>query len=246
MKEMWKDIPNYEGSYQASNLGMVRSLDRTVIDSRGGERFYKGEVIEGSVQNGYRRTNIGINGVSRTLKISQIVAMTFLCHEPNGHGLVVDHINGDRSDDRAENLRIVTHRSNLSTCFRADKGSLSSEHVGVNWDKGTSKWVAKIQDNGVQTYLGLYNTEIEASHSYQLALSKIEDGSFNSDDYKPKYTSEYKGVSFHKASNKWVVQITENGKRKHIGYFLTELEAHQAYQDELNELNNTKKETHGC
>ena len=42
MKEIWKHIPNYEGYYQASNLGMVRSLDRTVITSNGQKKFYKG------------------------------------------------------------------------------------------------------------------------------------------------------------------------------------------------------------
>jgi len=243
--EEWRDVPNYEGYYQVSDLGRVRSLDRTVTTKHGVGRFYKGRVIKGTVNKGYRRTTLNIDGVGRNLKFSQLVAMAFLGHEPNGHTLVVDHINGDRSNDRVENLRIVTSRANTSTSFRSDRNSLSSEYVGVNWDKKTSKWKAQIYHNGVSVVLGYYDTEIEASKAYQLALSKIKDGSFNPDTYKPKYTSKYKGICFKKANNKWVAQIWINGKRKHIGYFRTELEALEAYQNKLNELNNTKKETHG-
>jgi len=227
--EEWKDIPGYEGYYQASDLGRVRSLDRTVVTSNGRKRFFKGRIIKGCVNKGYRQTTLRINGVGRSFSFSQIVAMTFLCHEPNGNTLIVDHINGDKSDDRAKNLRIVTHRANTTTCFRSDKGSFRSEYVGVDWNQNTSKWFARIEHNKVKTYLGYYNTEIEASNAYQLALSKIEDGSFNHDDYKPKFTSEYKGVYFYKRGNKWLAQIRISGKQKHIGYFKTELEAHQAY-----------------
>ena len=236
MEEIWKDVPNYEGYYQASNIGRVRSLDRTVEFSNGRERFYRGGVIKGSVDKGYRRTTLNIDGVGRYLKFSQIVAMAFLGHEPNGHTLVVDHINGDRSDNRVENLRIVTQRANTSTCFRSKEETFSSRYVGVNWDKKTSKWASKIYHNGVITALGFYDTELEASNAYQSALSKIDGGSFDPNYYKPKFTSEYKGVNFHKATNKWQARIIINGKRKHIGLFKTELEAHKAYQAKLKDI----------
>jgi len=228
-EEIWKDIPNYEGYYQASNLGRVRSLDRTVTYSDGRERFYKGKIIDGSVQKGYRQTTLRGDGIVRTLKFSQIIAMAFLGHEPNGHKLVVDHINGDKSDDRVENLRIVTQRANITTCFRSDRGSFSSGHVGVSWIERHSAWRSIIAHNGVAVRLGEYDTELEASNAYQSALSKIKDGSFNHSDYRPIFTSEHKGVGFHKATNKWQAHIRINGKQKHIGLFKTELEAHQAY-----------------
>ena len=229
-EEIWKDVPDYEGYYQASNLGRVRSLDRTVTYSNGYDRFYKGRVIKGSVnKEGYRQASFSFNGKSRNFKFSQIVAMAFLGHEPNGHNFVVDHINGDRSDDRLENLRVVTNRANSTTCFRSNEESFSSQYVGVNWNKERSKWKAQIYHDGVHTHLGLYNTELEASNAYQSALSKIKDGSFNPDDYKREWTSKYKGVFFKKANNKWVAQIRANGKKKHLGLFPTELLAHEAY-----------------
>jgi len=243
--EEWRDVPNYEGYYQASNFGRIRSLDRTVVFSDGQKRFCKGKIIDGSVQNGYKLTSLSSDGIGRSFKFSQLVAMTFLGHEPNGHELVVDHINGDKSDDRVKNLRIVTHRANSSTCFRSNEDSFTSTYVGVYWDKSRDRWRAQIQHDGVRTGLGYYDTELEAFKAYKSALSKIEDGSFDPNYYKPKFASEYKGVTFHKAANKWRARITINGKLKHIGLFKTESEAHQAYQDKLNELNNTKKETHG-
>ena len=234
--EIWKDIPEYEGYYQASNLGRIRSLDRTVLTINGQERFYKGGVMNGSVNKGYKTYSLSINGVYRTFQGSQLVAMSFLGHKPNGYKLVVDHINGNKSDDRVENLRLANHRANTSSCFRSDKDSFSSEYVGVNWNKKSSKWKAQIWHNGVSTFLGYYDTEIEASTAYQSALSKINDGSFNHNDYRPIFTSEYKGVTFQKATNKWHARITINGKSKHIGYFRTELEAHNAYQNILKDI----------
>ena len=235
--EIWKDIPEYEGYYQASSLGRVRSLDRTVPYRNRYERFYKGRIKKVNVRNkGYKIYTLNINGVYRTFLGSQLVAMTFLGHKPDGHKLVVDHINGDKSDDRVENIRIVTQRSNTSSCFRSDKDSFSSEYAGVSWNENASKWGSRIYNNGMRTHLGYYDTEIEASKAYQLALSKIKDGSFNHNDYKPKFSSEYKGVSFHKASNKWRAEIMINGKNKYLGYFKTEIEAHQAYQNALKDI----------
>ena len=228
-EEVWKDIPDYEGYYQASNLGGVRSLNRTVLTINGQERFYKGRIKKAIINNGYKQYSLNINGVHRAFLGSQLIAMTFLGHKPNGHKLVVDHVNGDKSDDRVENLRIVTHRANSSTCFRSNEESFSSQYVGVSWSERHSAWRSIIAHNGVAVRLGNYDTELEASNAYQSALSKIEDGSFDPNYYKPEFSSEYKGVSFHKASNKWRTQITINGKQKHIGFFKTELEAHQAY-----------------
>lgn len=235
--EEWRDVPEYEGYYQVSNMGRVRSLDRTVICSDGRERFYKGRVIEGVLnKDGYRQASLYREGIGMSYNLSQLVAMAFLGHELNGNTLVVDHINGDKSDDRLENLRIVTNRTNVTTCFRADRKSLSSRYEGVIWRGDRSKWQVKIQFNKKTIYLGYFTDEFKAAKAYQSALSEIKGGSFNPDDYKPKFSSKHKGVSFYKPLGKWKAQAQINGKRKHIGYFPTELEAKDAYQSKLKEL----------
>ena len=231
-KEIWKDVPGYEGYYKVSNMGIVTSVDRWIIMKNNEKRFFKGRVV-GINNKGYNKVNLCKIGQSRSFYVSQVVAMAFLGHIPNGYDFVVDHINGITDDDRLENLRIVTQRENTSICFRSDKKSLSSKYVGVSFFKKIEKWAAQIYYKDKNVILGYFKTELEASNAYQLALSKVKDGSFNHNDYKPKWTSEYKGVFFHKASNKWRAQITINGKRKHLGSFHTEIEAHHAYQNAL-------------
>ena len=232
-KEIWKNIPGYEGYYQASDLGRVRSLDRTVIYKDGRKRFYKGKLIKGRISKGYKYTNVSINNVGRNLLFSQLVAMAFLGHEPNGHTLVIDHIDGDKSDNRLENLRIVTQRENVSTCFRSNKESFTSNYAGVSWDVNTSKWKANIHNEGVNVRLGSFDDEINASSAYEDALDDIAYGVFNPETYKRKC----KGIDFNKTSGKWRARIRINKKRKHIGYFKTEKEAYEAQQKALKEYN---------
>ena len=231
-KEIWKDVPGYEGYYQASNLGRVRSLDRDVVFIDGRKRFFKGGIIDGGLnKTGYRQTTLTVNRKSKTFKFSQLVAMAFLNHETDGHNKVVDHINGDKSDDRLVNLRIVTNRDNCTTCFRVDRDSFSSTYIGVSWSNENLRWVARISYNGVYIHIGYFDDEVKASKAYQLALSKIKDSSFNPDNYKPKHTSKYKGVFFCKRSNRWVAQVGLNYKRKKLGYFTSECEAAQVYNN---------------
>lgn len=226
-KEEWRDVPNYEGYYQVSSLGRVRSLDRLVTFTDGRERFYKGGVIKGYVDKGYRQTGLRMHGIGRTYKFSQLVAMAFLGHKPSGMVRVIDHINGNKSDDRVENLRIVTQRENMTTCYQPILPT-TSKYIGVSWSMGGSKWVAQIKYEGVNVHLGYFTDEIEASSAYQEALSKIEGGLFNPDDYKPKLTSRFIGVNLDKSSGKWVSRVTINGKREYLGCYTTETEAYHA------------------
>ena len=229
--EIWKEVPNYEGHYEVSNRGNVRSMDRFVTTKNGRKRFYKGKVVKGDVNNGYRRTSFSINSKTRTYKFSQLVAMAFLGHKPNGHSLVIDHVNGIRSDDRLENLRIVTKRENTSECFRSDRDNLSSSYTGVYWCNTKSKWVSGITYDGLSVNLGVFNDEHEAYRAYQKALGKINDGSFNPDDYKPIHSSKYKGVHFNKDAKTWTGRASVDGGRVYVGQFQTEIEAYNAIVD---------------
>lgn len=227
-KEIWKDVPNYEGFYQVSDWGRVKSLDRMVIDSRGGKRLYKSKII-GTEHKGYMVVGLSNNCISKTLKVSQLVAMAFLGHKPDGHRLVIDHINGNKLDDRLSNLRIVTQRENVSTCFRFDKKLFKSKYTGVTFENN-KYYKSRIHYKGIRVNLGSFGKDIDASNAYQKALSKIKSGTFNPNDYKANYTSKHIGVSFHKYSGRWRVLKRLNGKQKHLGYFSTELEAIKAVE----------------
>lgn len=87
------------------------------------------------------------------------------------NGFQVDHINGNRLDNRRCNLRIVSHRENShnSKCHR--NGTKSSRFIGVSLDR--NKWVAQISINGKRKNLGRYSTEEEAVDVYNNYLREF-------------------------------------------------------------------------
>jgi hypothetical protein len=171
MKEIWKDIPDYEGLYQVSNLGRVKSLPKEWIVGNGTIKRHSGKILKLHA-NRYGYLNVGLrkNLKSKEFKVHQLVAMAFLNHKPCGHKLVIDHINDNKLDNKVENLQIVTQRYNS----RKTQGKYSSQYKGGYWDKGKKKWIAQIQIGGKRKFLGTFTDEYEAHLAYQNALKQIE------------------------------------------------------------------------
>lgn len=229
--EIWKDIPGYEGLYQVSSLGRVKSLPKEWVSSI--VRKHNGKILKASnsgITGGYIHVVLSCDSNKKTYKVHQLVAMAFLNHKPNGYKIVVDHINNIKTDNRLENLQLISQRENVS---KDRKGS--SKYTGVYCDKNVNKWRSTIVINGKTKYLGTFDTEEEASKYYQDALKSIEEGA----DIKVKihkYSSKYKGVNFDKSRCKWRSTIVINGKQKYLGRFKCELAASHAYQKALKEL----------
>lgn len=215
--EIWKPIPGYEGKYELSTLNNVKSL-----------HYGKERTLKQWTRQGYCHTNLCLNGKQKAFSIHQLMAITFLNHTPCGLELVIDHKNHIKTDNRVENLRIIPQRENANQKHIKS----SSKFLGVSWSKATKKWESSIFINKKQTHLGLFNTEIEASESYENALF-CHNNNLPISIKKPNWSSKHKGVSWNKSSKKWKGQITINSKRKHLGYFNTEIEAHNAYQNAL-------------
>jgi len=164
--EEWRDIEGYEGFYQVSDMGGIRSLDR--LNSRGSK--LKGRAVKLNPNgSGYLKFGTCKNGVRATKTVHVIVATTFLGHKPGEDGLVVDHKWEDKLDNRANSLQLISHRENLSK----DKKGGSSKYVGVCWDKPHKRWRSRIGIDGDSNHLGLFTSELEASDAYQDALAKI-------------------------------------------------------------------------
>ena len=172
-KEIWKDVLGYEGSYQISDFGNVKSLSREM--NNGKRIFISKEKILRPQQDahGYLHVRLCKNGVTETKKIHKLVAISFLNHTPNGHNLEIDHVDGNRLNNRIENLQIVTHRANKSTCFVKGKENYSSKYIGVSWYKRDSRWHSQITINGETKFLGYFDSETEAHEAYQKALLKL-------------------------------------------------------------------------
>jgi len=170
-KEIWKDVPEYEGLYQVSSLGRVRSLDR-VVNGRWGKTRYKGRVLKPGLSSvGYLQVCLWKDGRKKTVRIHQLVAITFLNHKRCGMKELVDHIDNDKTNNRLDNLQLVTNRENTSK----DRNGYTSQYVGVSWLKNMGKWRAAIQVNGKNKTLGCFDDEYEAHLAYQKALTELKE-----------------------------------------------------------------------
>ena len=166
--EIWKDIPSYEGLYQVSNLGRVKSLPKEWVNGIGKIISHNGKILKTGVSRGYKSVCLCCDAIQKTYKVHQLVAIAFLNHKPCGMKLVIDHVNDNKLDNRVENLQIVTNRFN---CFKT-QGKDTSRYKGVSWDKYNNKWVSKIRINGRSKFLGRFKCELAASYAYQKALNE--------------------------------------------------------------------------
>lgn len=117
--EIWKDIPGYEGKYQASSLGRIRSLDRQIgTPGTVGCKFMKGRVLRpGPTKSGHLYVVLG-HGAAGT-PVHQLIARTFI--GPRPEGTEVCHNDGDPTNNRADNLRYDTRTNNILDVFKNGK-----------------------------------------------------------------------------------------------------------------------------
>ena len=156
--ENWKDIKGYEGSYQVSDLGRVKSL-----------RY--GNILNPYINSiGYKVVNLSENTRRVAKKVHSLVAECFLNHTPNGYKLVVDHINNVKTDNKLSNLQIISQRENSTK----DKNNKYSDYVGVTFHKKDKRWQSSIVIDGSQVYLGYFKNEERASIAYNFALTQLD------------------------------------------------------------------------
>lgn len=101
-EEIWKDIKGYEGLYQVSNFGRLKNNKK---------------IMHPSINNkGYLQTTLRKNNKKCNKLIHQLVALTFL--ENPKKLICVNHINGDKIDNRLENLEWCTHKENVQHALK--------------------------------------------------------------------------------------------------------------------------------
>ena len=156
MEEEFRDITGTNGIYQISNLGRVMS-----------HRKAKPKILKGCATKVYRKVHLN----KQDRMIHQLVAEEFLGHVPCGYAIVIKHKDGDRFNNRLENLELIHHWQEDSK--RVSYSINTSEYVGVSWAKKANKWLAQITANQKVKHLGLFADELEASKAYQTALKSL-------------------------------------------------------------------------
>lgn len=143
MTEIWKDIKGYEGLYQVSNLGRVKSLD--IVDRLG--RKHKSNIkYQNDNGNGYLIVNLKHNGKQKNHLVHRLVAEAFIENPENKKE--VNHIDGDKLNNRVDNLEWVSRSENLKHAFKL---GLNKNLKGINHPKFklTIEQVKFIKENAI-------------------------------------------------------------------------------------------------
>lgn len=119
--EIWMDIPNYEGYYQASNYGRVKRLSRVAYRNNGkspNAKYYIDEKIK-KIQKqtqGYSQVVLYKNGKFKTIRLNTLIAKMFVPNLDNK--LYVNHIDGNKDNNRADNLEWCTASENVLHAYQ--------------------------------------------------------------------------------------------------------------------------------
>lgn len=150
-------------------------------------------------------------------------------------GQQVDHIDGNKLNNRRANLRFCSFSTNLYNSQKR-KGQAASKYKGVCFDKRRNRWRAGIQVENRRINLGSFENEVTAARVrdgaalyYHKEFARLNFSEEEAISYKPKAismkpkTSKYIGVS--RLNKKWVANITVKNKHHYLGIFNTEEEA---------------------
>lgn len=158
-KEVWKDIIGFEGLYQISNFGSVKSLNY--------RRSKKEKILNPTVNSsGYFVLALFKNGKPRSKYVHVLVARYFLNHTAFGRKIVVNHIDSNKTNNRYDNLEIISNRENTILGCIKNKKNTGAYKVKYGF-------ISTIRIEDKRIYLGMFKTEEEAGEAYQKKLKEI-------------------------------------------------------------------------
>jgi hypothetical protein len=168
--EIWKPVKDYEGYYEVSSFGRVKSIERIGLLRKGiYPVIYKEKILKNCIDgNGYSIVSLSKNNIKKTLKVHHLVSECFLNHVRNGFVIVVDHIDRNKLNNNLNNLQLISQRENT-----AKKINNSKFGTGITYDKRSKRFMCRLHNNGIREYLGCFKTQIEANNAYINKLNSL-------------------------------------------------------------------------
>lgn len=162
MKEIWKDIPGYEGLYQASSEGRIKSLDRRVINKRGNAQFFKGKLRKLILShNGYYRVLLNKDRLAKYQPVHRLVALAFVPNFFNKKQ--INHKDGNKINNQFSNLEWMTIKENTIHAYR----------TGLANNKGESHSQSVLKDTEVIIIRNSNKTNKELANEYKVPITTI-------------------------------------------------------------------------
>jgi hypothetical protein len=157
--EIWKQVKGYEGLYEVSNLGNIKSVDRYVTSITGVTRLLKGKLLKhGKTKSGYMNVVLMNQGVRNNHTVHSLVYDAHGIGERNGRKLQVHHIDHDKTNNAIYNLTLKTPQDNMIES-RINLGYITP---GIQWVPQRNKWQVYTTVNSKRIWAGYYNNYKDA------------------------------------------------------------------------------------
>ena len=169
----WIDIKEYEGQYQISDTGLVKSLQREAFN---GHKMYKLKeriLKQNPVGAGYLTVTLSSDSKVKRFYTHQLVASHFI-QKPEGSYIVVNHIDGIKTNNNLSNLEWTTQSKNISHSYDTGLRHKSSESGYKGVRAMNNGFMARIRRDNKTIYVGTYDTKEKAYDAYIKAVAKYE------------------------------------------------------------------------
>lgn len=166
MSELWQPVQGYEGLYEVSDLGRVRSLERKANTWNGGRKVSQKELKQTKLNNGYLQVTLFKSGIRQKKSVHRIVAEAFLLR-PVGADMVL-HYDDNKENNQAKNLRWGCHADNMRDAVKNQRTL-----------RGNKNKAAKLTENQVLAIFKDDRTQVAIARDYcvqRTTVQKIKSG----------------------------------------------------------------------